>query len=69
MTKFYCSERAIEVCNMAMDLMGAHSFLHANRVEKAWRDARLPMIFEGTNEINRLAVIEDMQEEILALTD
>ena len=69
MTKFYCSERAVEVCNMAMDLMGAHSFLHANRVEKAWRDARLPMIFEGTNEINRLAVIEDMQEEILALTD
>jgi alkylation response protein AidB-like acyl-CoA dehydrogenase len=69
MTKLYCSDRALEVCNMAMELMGAHSFLHANRVEKAWRDARLPIIFEGTNQINRLAVIEDMQEEVLALSD
>lgn len=66
MTKLYCSDRALEVCNMAMDLMGNHSLLHANRVEKAWRDARLPIIFEGTNQINRLAVIEDMQEEVLA---
>ena len=69
MTKLYCSDRALEVCNMAMELMGAHSFLHADRVEKAWRDARLPIIFEGTNQINRLAVIEDMQEEVLALSD
>jgi len=51
---------------MAMDLMGNHSLLHANRAEKAFRDARLPIIFEGTNQINRLAVIEDIQEEVLA---
>lgn len=66
MTKLYCTDRALEVCNTAMDLMGNHSLLHANRVEKAWRDARLPIIFEGTNQINRLAVIEDMQEEVLS---
>ena len=34
MTKLYCSDRALEVCDMAMDLMGAHSLLHANRVAK-----------------------------------
>lgn len=66
MTKFHCSDRALDVCNMAMDLIGNHSLLHKNRVEKAWRDARLPIIFEGTNQINRLAVIEDMQEEVLS---
>ena len=66
MTKLYCTDRSLEVCNMAMDLMGNHSLLHANRAEKAFRDARLPIIFEGTNQINRLAVIEDMQEEVLA---
>jgi alkylation response protein AidB-like acyl-CoA dehydrogenase len=65
-TKLYCTDRALEVCNTAMDLMGNHSLLHANRAEKAFRDARLPIIFEGTNQINRLAVIEDMQEEVLS---
>jgi alkylation response protein AidB-like acyl-CoA dehydrogenase len=66
MTKLHCSDRALEVCYTAMDLLGNHSLLHANKVEKAWRDARLPIIFEGTNQINRLAVIEDMQEEVLS---
>ncbi|TSD99713.1 acyl-CoA dehydrogenase [Skermania sp. ID1734] len=66
MTKLYCTDHALNVCNTAMDLIGNHSVLHANRVEKAFRDARLPIIFEGTNQINRLAVIEDIQEEVLA---
>ncbi|NMN93754.1 acyl-CoA dehydrogenase family protein [Antrihabitans stalactiti] len=66
MTKLYCTDRALNVCNTAMDLIGNHSLLHANRAEKAFRDARLPIIFEGTNQINRLAVIEDIQEEVLA---
>jgi hypothetical protein len=42
-----------------------HSVLHENRVEKAFRDARLTQIFEGTNQINRLGVIEDAQERLL----
>jgi alkylation response protein AidB-like acyl-CoA dehydrogenase len=29
-------------------------------VEKALRDARLTQIYEGTNQINRLGIIEDM---------
>ena len=55
----------VAVCNQAMDLLGNHSVLHSNRVEKAFRDSRLNQIYEGTNEINRLAVIEDLQEELL----
>jgi alkylation response protein AidB-like acyl-CoA dehydrogenase len=35
-------------------------------VEKHFRDARLTQIYEGTNQINRLAVIEDFQEVLLA---
>jgi alkylation response protein AidB-like acyl-CoA dehydrogenase len=63
--KFYCSDTARRVCEMAMDLMSNHSVLHENRVEKAFRDARLTQIFEGTNQINRLGVIEDAQERLL----
>ncbi|GAB2661938.1 acyl-CoA dehydrogenase family protein [Nocardia goodfellowii] len=66
MSKFHCSDRAVAVCHMAMDLMGNNSLLHVNRVEKAFRDARVTQIYEGTNQINRLAVFEDLQEEIFA---
>jgi alkylation response protein AidB-like acyl-CoA dehydrogenase len=66
MTKFHCGDRAVEVCNQAMDLLGNHAVLHGNRVEKAFRDSRLNQIYEGTNEINRLGVIEDIQEQLLA---
>lgn len=65
MCKFHASDRAVKVCEMAMDLLGNHSVLHSNGVEKLFRDVRLTQIFEGTNQINRLAVMEDMQEEFL----
>jgi len=66
MAKFQCGDRAVAVCNQAMDLLGNHAVLHGNGVEKAFRDSRLNQIYEGTNEINRIAVIEDMQEQLLA---
>ncbi|HEX7481294.1 MAG TPA: acyl-CoA dehydrogenase family protein [Polyangiales bacterium] len=66
LTKLHCAERAVAVCDQAMDLLGNHGFLHGNYVEKAFRDARLTQIYEGTNQINRLAVIEDLQEQLLA---
>ena len=64
--KFHCTDVARRVCEMAMDLLGNHAVLHEERVEKIWRDARLTQIFEGTNDINRLALVEDEQERLLA---
>jgi alkylation response protein AidB-like acyl-CoA dehydrogenase len=64
--KFHCTDTALSVCTRAMDLLGNHALLHHERVEKIYRDARLTQIFEGTNEINRLSVIEDLQEQLLA---
>jgi len=66
MCKFHCTDRAVRVVEMALELMGNDGTLHHSGVEKIYRDARLTQIFEGTNQINRLAVIEDQQEELLA---
>ncbi|MFU8805858.1 MAG: acyl-CoA dehydrogenase family protein, partial [Bradymonadaceae bacterium] len=66
--KFFCTDTAIDVCTRAMDLLGNHAILHHNGVEKAYRDARLTQIFEGTNQLNRLAAIEDDQERLLELS-
>ena len=64
--KVLCTDTAIAVCARAMDLLGNHAVLHGERVEKAYRDARLTQIFEGTNQINRLAMVEDAQEQLAA---
>lgn len=63
--KFHATDRAQKVCEMALDLLAEHGALHRNRVEKILRDVRLSRIFEGTNQINRLAVIEDWQAQLL----
>lgn len=65
MNKFNATDTAMRVINQAMDLLGNHALLHSQRIEKVYRDARLTQIFEGTNQINRLAVIEDLQEDLL----
>jgi len=56
--KVFCSDTSWRVCNRAMELLGNHATLHSAGVEKAARDARLTQIYEGTNQINRLAVFE-----------
>jgi len=66
LNKFYCTDLAVKVCKRAMDMMSNHGGLHSNSAEKAFRDARLTQIFEGTNQINRLALIEDIQEQLVS---
>ena len=69
MTKVFCSDAAVRVCERAMALMSDHGLLQAQRAEKAFRDARLTQIYEGTNQVNLLAVIEDHLDELEPLPD
>jgi alkylation response protein AidB-like acyl-CoA dehydrogenase len=64
MIKVFCSDTAMKVCEIAMDILSNHSIYHKNYVEKHFRDARLTQIYEGTNQINRLAIIEDQIDEL-----
>ncbi len=57
-SKVYASDTAVEVCSRAMAIMGDSGIIHDFGVEKALRDARLTQIYEGTNQINRFAIIE-----------
>ncbi len=56
--KVRASDAAFKVCSQAMELIGDHGYLHSNGIERSFRDARLTQIYEGTNQINRLAIIE-----------
>jgi alkylation response protein AidB-like acyl-CoA dehydrogenase len=64
MTKVFCADMAMQTCQRAMNLMGNQGCLQENGAEKAYRDARLTQIYEGTNQINRLSVIEDQLEAL-----
>ncbi len=66
MSKFLATDRAQAVCEMALDLMAEHGLSQDAGLEKLLRDVRLTRIFEGTNQINRLGVIEDLQPLLLA---
>ncbi|MCX8072250.1 MAG: acyl-CoA dehydrogenase family protein [Candidatus Binatia bacterium] len=58
MAKFFATDTAMKIVSQVMDWMGLEASLSGCRVERLYRDIRLTQIYEGTNEINRLAVFE-----------
>lgn len=56
MAKMYASDIALEVCNDALQIFGGSGFLKGMDVERAYRDAKITTIYEGTNEIQRVVI-------------
>ena len=54
MAKMYASDIALEVTNDALQIFGGSGFLKGMEVERAYRDAKITTIYEGTNEIQRV---------------
>lgn len=51
-------DTAMYVSSLALELMGASVSQERDWVEKAFRDAKLTQIYEGTNQLNRLTLFE-----------
>ena len=54
MAKMYASDIALEVTNDALQIHGGAGFMKGMEVERAYRDAKITTIYEGTNEIQRV---------------
>ena len=56
MAKQYASDIALEVVNESLQIFGGSGYLKGMDVERAYRDAKITTIYEGTNEIQRVVI-------------
>lgn len=56
MAKQYASDICLEVVNDALQIHGGAGYMKGMEVERAYRDAKICTIYEGTNEIQRVVI-------------
>lgn len=54
--KMFASDMALEVVNDALQIYGGSGYMKGMEVERAYRDAKITTIYEGTNEIQRVVI-------------
>ena len=60
MAKCFASDIAMNATNEAIQIFGGYGYMRDYPVEKLMRDAKLLQIYEGTNEIQRLVIANDV---------
>ena len=60
MAKLYSSAVAVKATDAAIQTLGGYGYLGEYRVERFYRDARVTEIYEGTSEIQRLAILKQL---------
>ena len=60
MAKYYASEAAIELSNNALQVLGGSGYMRDYPVERLVRDARITNIYEGTSQLQVVAVMASL---------
>jgi len=66
MAKLVASEAAEWVCSEAIQTLGGYGYLTDFPLERLYRDARVCRIYEGTNDVQHLVILREMQTRDLA---
>ncbi|MGH7256623.1 MAG: acyl-CoA dehydrogenase family protein [Nitrospirales bacterium] len=61
--KLYASEALCRIADKAVQIHGGMGYMGEHSVERYYRDARINRIFEGTDEIQRLVIAEDLLKQ------
>jgi acyl-CoA dehydrogenase len=60
MAKLYASEMAGRVADRAVQIFGGRGYMRENVAERFWRELRVDRIWEGTSEIQRVIVADQL---------
>ncbi len=61
--KLFCSEMVNKVADLAVQVHGGMGYMKELPIERAYRDSRILRIYEGTNEVQRMVIAEDLLRE------
>ena len=64
MAKQYASDVCLEIVNEALQIFGGTGYLKGMEVERAYRDAKICTIYEGTNEIQRVVIASHLIDKM-----
>jgi alkylation response protein AidB-like acyl-CoA dehydrogenase len=64
MAKVFASEVAVAVAEEAVQIHGGYGYTKEYPVERAWRDAKLCTIGEGTSEIQRMVIARELLKSL-----
>jgi butyryl-CoA dehydrogenase len=59
MAKLFASETATRVAGKAIQIHGGNGFTESYPVERAYRDAKITEIYEGTSEVQRMVIAKN----------
>lgn len=63
MAKLYATEMAHRVVDQAVQIHGGAGVLRGSPIERLYREARAPRIYEGTSEVQRLIIARQLLKE------
>ena len=63
--KLICTNAANEVADNAVQVLGGYGYMRGHIVEEFYRDARLFRLYEGTDEIQKLAIAKNYKQGII----
>jgi alkylation response protein AidB-like acyl-CoA dehydrogenase len=66
LVKLFATEMQAFVVDESLQIHGGYGFSEAYPTARAYRDARVTRLFEGTNEINRLTVADQLSRRVRA---
>jgi alkylation response protein AidB-like acyl-CoA dehydrogenase len=65
MSKFFASDVAMKITTEAVQILGGYGCLKSGNLERSMRDAKITQVYEGTNQIQRFVVAEQLIKESL----
>lgn len=65
MSKYFASDVAMKIATDAVQILGGYGCLRSSNLERTMRDAKITQIYEGTNQVQRFVVAEQLIKEYL----